>query len=127
MRIFTIAFGLLCASAVSAQSFSVNENAQAQNSSLNPFTASDPAALIAPQAAPQRAAKHPVDEQPEGRLLTYAMNTLYFTRDMGEPVHRYGQKTMVVINDEDDEIWIQNFINTFLYGNWICGEISADR
>ena len=127
MRTFTIIFGLLCASAVSAQSFRVSENVQTQYSSLNPFMASAPTELVAPQAAPKRAAKHPVDEQPEGRLLTYAMNTLYFTRDMGEPVHRYGQKTMVVINDEDDEIWIQNFINTFLYNNWICGEISADR
>ena len=125
MRIFTFLFGLLCASTVSAQPFHVSGNVEAQQN--NPFLASAPAELVALQKAPKRAAKHPVDEQPDGRLVTYAMNTLYYTRDMGEPVHRYGQKTMIVINDEDNEVWIQNFINTFLYNTWICGEISSDR
>lgn len=125
MRIFTFIISLLFASAVNAQSFGDLKKVEAQQNS--PFTASVPVGLVAPQAAPKHAAKHPVDEQPEGRLVTYAMNTLYYTREMGEEVHRYGQKTMVVINDEEGEIWIQNIINTFLYNTWICGEISADR
>ena len=125
MKFFTLILSLLCASTISAQTFGDLQKVEVLQNS--PFIASAPAELTATQAAPRHAAKHPVDEQPEGRLLTYAMQTLYFTRDMGEPVYRYGQKTMVVINDEEGEIWIQNFINTFLYNTWIRGEISADR
>ena len=100
--------------------------------SLNPsqavehFTADVAAQLVAPQKAPLKAKKHVIDEQPEGTLKAYALNTFYYSQNMDEWVHRYGQKTMVVFG-EDDEVYIQNVINTNLYGTWIVGEISADR
>ncbi len=128
MKFFTTLAALLFAGAMglNAQTpFHVTKPAS-EATTLSPFTATAPVSLATPQAVPVKAKKHPVDEQPEGTLKTYAMNTLYYTRDMGEPVYRYGQKTMLVFTD-DGEIWIQNFINTFLYNTWIRGEISADR
>ena len=112
---------------VQAQAFQVTTQTRPTTTTVDQAVFTAPMQLSAPQAIPAKAKKHPVDEQPEGTLKTYAMNTLYYTRDMGEPVHRYGQKTMVVVNEAEGEIWIQNFINTFLYNTWICGEISADR
>lgn len=123
MRHSTLLLGLLMAGAVSAQTPD-GQQASGLNHRIN--LDATPMELATPLQAQHRAAKHPVDEQPEGTLKTYAMNTVYFTRDMGEEVHRYGQKTMLVFTD-DGEVWIQNFINTFTYGTWIKGEISSDR
>lgn len=128
MKFFTTLAALLLAGtlSVNAQSARVAKADGDANNITHIDLSADPVALAAPQSAPLKAKKHPVDEQPEGTLKTYAMNTVYYTREMGEEVHRYGQKTMLVFTD-DGEVWIQNFINTFLYNTWIMGEISADR
>ena len=116
---------VLCLSAQSA--FHVSKPAGEVRSESMAVLSEPSTDLVRGEGAWHRGAKHPVDEQPEGELKTYSMYTLYFTRDMGEPVYRYGQKTMIVINKDEGEIWIQNIINTFLYGTWIRGEISADH
>ena len=85
----------------------------------------EPAALAAPQNVRFRAAKHPIDEQPDGELRIYEMATYYYSQNMDEWVHRYGQRTQVVF--DGDDVYIQNIINTHTYGSWIRGEISADR
>lgn len=123
MKFFTFAVALLWASAINAQNLSVSARSDAKPLQPSVFTA--PAELAAPQQAPRRAAKHPIDEQPDGELKTYAMSTYYYSQNMDEWVHRYGQKTMVVI--DGDDVYIQNMINTNTYGTWIVGEISADR
>ena len=129
MKIFTSIAALLLAGTlgVSAQNpFHVKSEPVGEAETVSLFDATAPAELTLLQSGPAKGKKHPVDEQPEGTLKTYAMNTLYYTRDMGEPVYRYGQKTMLVFT-ADGEIWIQNFINTFRYDTWIRGEISADH
>ena len=124
MKFFTLAMTLLFASTASAQSFNVQAMTAAKQNQKAVFT---PAAeLTAPAEAPRRAKRHPIDEQPEGTLKTYEMHTYYYSQNMDEWVHRYGQKTMVVFG-ADDEVYIQNIINTNLYNTWIVGEISADR
>ena len=123
MKFFTFAVALLWASAINAQNLSVSARSDAKPLQPSVFTA--PAELVAPQQAPRRAAKHPIDEQPDGTLKTYEMHTFYYSQNMDEWVHRYGQKTMVVF--DGDDVYIQNIINTNLYNTWIRGEISADR
>ena len=113
--------GAIC---VNAQSFRVAKTARQSDANIC-MTSTQPAELTAPQAAPSKAKKHPIDEQPEGTLKAYAMDTYYYSQNMDEWVHRYGQKTMVVFNN--NEVYIQNIINTNTYGTWIVGEISADR
>ena len=127
MKRFTL-LALLCTSVLCIQaqsSFHVSKAAAAAKQVTHSWLADTPAELTAPAAAPRHAAKHPIDEQPEGTLLTYAMNTYYYSQNMDEWVHRYGQKTMVVIDGND--VYIRNIINTNLYNTWIRGEISADR
>ena len=126
MKKFTL-LALFCASAlcIQAQSFHVSKAAGAANGANLTMQMDSPVQLTAPKTVSRRAAKHPIDEQPDGTLLTYAMNTYYYSQTMDEWVHRYGQKTMVVIDGND--VYIQNIINTNLYSTWIRGEISSDR
>lgn len=124
MKFFTLAMSLFVASAANAQTFKVSApTTGAQSYQQEVFTT--PAELIAPAQAPRRAAKHPIDEQPDGELKIYEMATEYYSQNMDEWVHRYGQKTLVVF--DGDDVYIQNIINTNTYGTWIVGEISADR
>ena len=127
MRIFTLTMALWCVGALSmnAQSFHVSQQTDALPQTLSSAVFTPPSELSAPIAAPKKAKKHPIDEQPEGTLREYEMATEYYSQNMDEWVHRYGQKTLVVFNG--DEVYIQNIINTNTYGTWIVGEISADR
>ena len=121
MRISTLCMtAIFCASVstVSAQT----EAAQDMTMKAK-FTTAAP--LAAPQNARFRAAKHPIDEQPDGELRLYELATYYYSQNMDEWVHRYGQKTLVVFDGND--VYIQNIINTHTYGTWIRGEITADR
>lgn len=72
-----------------------------------------------------RAKKHPIEDTPEGTLLTYSLQTEYVSTQMGEWVYRDALKTMVVI--DEDVVYIQNFVNTFPYDTWIKGYISDDH
>jgi hypothetical protein len=127
MKKFTLFLMLLIAGSISmsAQNMHILKKPVSQKGTRHTLF-SAPATLVAPQKAPLRAKKHPIDEQPEGEVKTYAMSTYYYSQNMDEWVHRYGQKTMVVFGS-DNEVYIQNIINTNLYGSWIVGEISADR
>ena len=127
MKRFTLLL-LLCVSALYIQaqsSFHVSKTSDAAQSITHSWLADAPAELAVPKATPFRAAKHPIDEQPEGTLKTYAMNTYYYSQNMDEWVKRYGQKTLIVFDGND--VFIRNIINTNLYNTWIRGEISSDR
>ena len=111
MKRFTL-LALLCACVLCIQaqsSFHVSEAVAPTKSTTYSWVADMPAELTAPTSVSRRAAKHPIDEQPEGTLLTYAMNTYYYSQNMDEWVHRYGQKTMVVIDGND--VYIKNVIH----------------
>ena len=127
MKFFTTLTALLFASALSlsAQTLHVDKHAT-EGDATRTMVPNVAAHLTAPAGIITRAAKHPIDEQPEGILKTYEMSTEYYSQNMDEWVHRYGQKTMVVFG-EDNTVYVQNIINTNLYNTWIVGEISADR
>lgn len=116
----------LCMTALFCACFStMNAQSETSETLTKKVQFTSPTELVAPQNARFRAAKHPIDEQPDGELRIYELATYYYSQNMDEWVHRYGQKTLVVF--DDDDVYIQNIINTHTYGTWIRGEISADR
>ena len=128
MKKFYLLFLLcVCTVCVTAQSsFRISKTAGVSDSEA-PMVLTAPSAELTATATPalRRAAKHPIDEQPEGTLKTYAMNTYYYSQNMDEWVKRYGQKTLVVFDGND--VYICNIINTNLYNTWIRGEINSSR
>lgn len=115
---------LMLTSAATAQHLRVTERT-AVNTQFSPLQIDQPIELTAPAGAAAKAKKHPIEDQPDGTLYTYSLKTYYYNGQMDEWINREGQKTMVVIND--DEVYIKNFINNFLYNTWIKGYMSADR
>lgn len=123
---FIASLFMMLAVSVSAQTFHVSPRT-AQNTALSPMKVEAPAQLAGGNqfTAKKKAKKHPIEDTPEGKLLTYSLHTFYYSQQMDEWIDRDAQKTMVVIDGET--VYIQNIVNNFLYNVWVKGTMSADH
>lgn len=121
---FLASLMLMLTVGVCAQTFKAAPRT-AQNTVVAPMKSEAAIQLPSGKSAPMKAKKRPIEDTPDGELLTYSLHTYYYSAQMDEWIDRDAQKTMVVKDGED--IYIQNIINNFLYNVWIKGTLSPDH